>query len=153
VAAAWDLARRRIPNAVVAATGLAGLVVQVVDRGALAAGSGLAAAMIVIGLLYRPWTAGGIGGGDVKLAAAVAIWVGLGGLIGYVLGTAAAGGLVALGAYLLSARGVRREIRTNLALAAVEQSLPPAPPQAPGRVGVPYGVAIAVGAAIALWRT
>src|SRR5262245_34388005 len=102
VATCWDLAKRRIPNGVAAAAGLSGLVVQSVDRGLLAAGSGLAAAAIVIALLYRPWMAGGIGGGDVKLAAAAAIWVGLGGIVKYVLGVAVAGGLVAVVAYLYS---------------------------------------------------
>jgi Flp pilus assembly protein protease CpaA len=150
-ATVWDVARRRIPNGVVAIAALSGLVVQIVDRGLLAAASGLGAAVIVIALLYRPWTAGGIGGGDVKLAAAAAIWVGLAGMVRYALGVAVAGGLVAAIAYLLSTRSVKREVRTNLTLAMVDQSLPPVSPRAPGRVSVPYGLAISAGAIVALW--
>ena len=122
-----------------------------VDRGGLAVASGLGAAVIVIAVLYRPWTAGGIGGGDVKLAAAVAIWVGLGAMIRYALGVAVAGGLVAAIAYLLSTRAIKREVRANLTLAMVDRSLPPVALREPGRVTVPYGLAISAGAFIALW--
>jgi len=155
VATCWDLAKRRIPNTVAAAAGLSGLVAQALDRGILAAGSGLAAAAIVIALLYRPWMAGGVGGGDVKLAAAVAIWVGLGGIVKYALGVAVAGGAVAVVAYFCSTRAVRKEMKANLTFAAIDQSLQSLPsisPKGPGRVSVPYGLAIAAGAAVALWK-
>src|SRR5215467_13090610 len=76
VGVACDVTRRRIPNAISLLTAVSGLVVQVVDRGTVAALSGLGAATLTIALLYRPWAAGagGLGGGDVKLAASVAIW-------------------------------------------------------------------------------
>jgi len=148
----WDLARRRIPNLVTAAVALSGLIVQLVDRGPLALASGVGAAILVMAALYRPWLAGGIGGGDVKLASAVSIWVGMGGLFWYVLYVAVAGGLVAAVVYALSARAVRREVRANLTLAALDQSLPPVSPQAPGRLSVPYAMAIAAGAVVTLWR-
>jgi prepilin peptidase CpaA len=151
-AAGWDLARNRIPNMVSGAAALSGLVVQVADRGIVAAASGLAAAVIVVAVLYRPWLAKGIGGGDVKLAAAVAIWVGLGALVRYALGVAVVGGLIAIVAYFRSTRAVRGEVRANLTLAAVDQSLPSISARGPGRVPVPYGLAIAAGAIIALWK-
>jgi prepilin peptidase CpaA len=149
-ATVWDVVRRRIPNAVVAIAALSGLVVQIVDRGFLAAASGLGAAVIVIALLYRPWMARGIGGGDVKLAAATAIWVGLAGMVKYALGVAIVGGLVAAIVYLLSPRSIKREIKANLTLALVEQSLPPVPQREPRR-HAPYGLAISAGAIVALW--
>jgi len=150
--AAWDIAKRRIPNVVTGAAALAGVVVQLVDRGGLALLSGLAASVVSIALLWRPWVAGGIGGGDVKMAGAAAIWVGLEGLIRYALAVAAAGGVVALIMYVLSRKAVRQEVRTNLKLAALQQSLPPVEIQKPGRPSVPYGLAIAAGAAFALLR-
>jgi prepilin peptidase CpaA len=148
--AAWDIAKRRIPNVVTGAAALAGVVVQLVDRGGLALLSGLAASVVSVALLWRPWVAGGIGGGDVKMAGAVAIWVGLEGMIRYALAVAAAGGVVALIMYVLSRKAVRQEVRTNLKLAALQQSLPPVEIRTPRRPSVPYGLAIAAGAAFAL---
>ncbi|HVZ74109.1 MAG TPA: A24 family peptidase [Polyangia bacterium] len=146
----WDVAKRRIPNALTSVVALGGITAQIVDRGGLAALSGVAAAVVSIALLYKPWTAGGLGGGDVKLAAAVAIWVGLGGLFRYAVAVAAAGGLVAAMMYFLSRKAIRQEIKASLTLAALNQSLPPVPAPSPGRLTVPYGLAIAAGAAFAL---
>jgi prepilin peptidase CpaA len=148
--AAWDLAKRRIPNLVTGAVAVLGLVAQLVDRGWLSAASGLAAAVVSVALLYRPWVAGGIGGGDVKLAAAVAIWVGLESMIRYALAVAAAGGVVALVMYFSSRKAVRQDVKTNLTLAALQQTLPTVEVRAAGRASVPYGLAIAAGAAFAL---
>jgi prepilin peptidase CpaA len=151
VATSWDLAKQRIPNPVVAAVAVFGLVVQVFDRGILSAASGLAAASIVIALLYFPWTLGGIGGGDVKLAAAVAIWVGLGAFVRFALAVAVAGGLVAAVRYFFLRAPDRKEVRANLTLAALGQGLPSISQRGPGRV-VPYGLAIGLGAFVALWK-
>ena len=152
---AWDITRRRIPNAVSLLTAVSGLVVQAIDRGTVAALSGLGAAVLTIALLYRPWVAGagGLGGGDVKLAASVAVWMGLAKMIPYALTAAASGGVVAIVAYLLSDRPARREMRNNLALAAFEQRLPLVPAKAPGRVSVPYAVAVSAGAVITSFLT
>jgi prepilin peptidase CpaA len=150
VGTAWDIIKRRIPNAITGAAAVCGVVAQSVDRGGWALLSGLAAAVLTTFLLYRPWTAGGLGGGDVKLAAAAAIWVGLEAMFRYALAVAAAGGLVALVMYALSRKAVRRNVRTNLTLAALHQSLPTVSAQEPGRASVPYGLAITAGAAFAL---
>jgi prepilin peptidase CpaA len=108
--------------------------------------------LVTILLLYRPWLAGGLGGGDVKMASAAAIWVGLDGMIRYALAVAAAGGVVALIMYLLSRKSVRQEVRANLTLAALQQTLPTVEIRKPGRPSVPYGLAIAAGAAFVLLR-
>ena len=150
IGSVWDLAKRRIPNLVTGAAALLGIVAQLVDRGAWSAASGLAAALVSVALLYRPWVAGGIGGGDVKLAAAVAIWVGLGSMIRYALAVAAAGGVVALVMYFSSRKAIRQDVKTNLTLAALQQTLPTVEVRATGRASVPYGLAIAAGAAFAL---
>jgi prepilin peptidase CpaA len=149
----WDLARRRIPNAVSLTTACLGVLVQAMDRGGASALSGVAAGAVTVALLYRPWVVGGIGGGDVKLAAAAAIWVGLGGMIRYALAVSASGGAVAIVAYLLSVQAARREMKTNLTLAALQQRLPPVPEKTAGRVSVPYGVAVSAGALITFLTT
>jgi prepilin peptidase CpaA len=150
IGAIWDIAKRRIPNWVTGAVAILGLAAELVDRGAWGAASGVGAAIITVALLYRPWTAGGIGGGDVKLAAAAAIWVGLAGLIRYALAVAALGGGVALVMYFSMRKSIRQDVKTNLTLAALQQTLPTVEARAPGRISVPYGLAIAAGAAIAL---
>ncbi len=70
VASLHDLAFRTIPNALVAATALVGLALRVADGGL---GRGLAAmALVFAGAMFcclRGW----MGGGDVKLLAAVAL--------------------------------------------------------------------------------
>jgi prepilin peptidase CpaA len=150
IGSAWDIAKRKVPNLVTGAVAVLGLAAQLVDRGGWSAASGLAAAVVSLALLWRPWVSGGLGGGDVKMAAAVAIWVGLGGMIRYALAVAAVGGGVSLVMYLLSGKSTRREIKANVTLAALQQRLPPVEVRAPGRPRVPYGIVIAAGAAIAL---
>jgi prepilin peptidase CpaA len=146
----WDVAKRRIPNLVIGAVAVLGVAAQLVDRGGWSLASGLGAAVATVALLWRPWSAGGLGAGDVKLAAAVAIWVGLGGMIRYALAVAAAGGVVAFVMYLSSRKSIRQDIRTNLTLAVLQQTLPPVDAKTPGRRSAPYGIAIALGAAFAL---
>ena len=146
-----DLRRRRIPNSVSVAILIVGLLVRALDGGASAPLSGLAGFALVLAALYVPWRSGWLKGGDVKLAAAVAAWVGLSGLIWFVLATAVAGGLVSAACYLLTPAPVRAEIRANLTLAMLQGDL--SAPQAPraGRVTVPYAVAITAGAAVAFF--
>jgi len=149
-AAACDLWRRRIPNAVSVALLLGGLIVRALDGGFLASLSGLGASVLVAAARIRPWRAGGVGGGDVKLAIAVAAWVGLDKIIWFALATAVGGGLVAAACYLLARPSARAEVRTNLTLAALGGELPQIPTQRTGHVSVPYALAIAAGAAVAL---
>ena len=152
VAALWDVRKRKIPNLLSAALGMIGLVARADLRGWGALASGLMAAFAVIALLWLAWAKGRIGGGDVKLAAAAATWVGLAGLPMYLLFSAVAGGAVAVVSYLLSSRAVRTEMRGNLAIAAHGFGLPDAPIRGvDGRVSVPYGVGAVVGALVVLW--
>ena len=144
-AAVTDLARRRVPNAVTVFVLLSVLVVTALDGGVWASLSGLAALALVVLALYRPWSAGGIGGGDVKLAAATAVWVGLGGLPWFALATALAGGVVALACYAIAGKAARADMRANLTLAVVRGELPEMPTHKT-HVSVPYALAIAAGA-------
>jgi prepilin peptidase CpaA len=152
VAVVWDVGWRRIPNAVCGAVALAGLAVQLWDAGVLAALAGLAGGVLTVALLFAFWKRGGIGGGDVKLAGSVAIWMGPRLLPAYWLAAALAGGVVAAVCLMVSRRAVRQEIRQNLTLAALHKMMPDVPVATPGRVSVPYGVAIAVGTAFVWWR-
>jgi prepilin peptidase CpaA len=147
----WDLRHRRIPNAVSGFVFVAALVVRGIDQGALAALTGVGAAALVVAALYRPWLMGGIGGGDVKLAAATAAWVGFGQLPWFALATAAAGGAVALICYALARGPARADIRANLTVAVLHNELPSVPSHRAGHISVPYALAIACGAVVAFW--
>jgi prepilin peptidase CpaA len=146
VAAASDVALRRVPNALVAPLAAAGLAAQWVEGGAGAALQGVLGGAVVLLLLLLPWATGKLGGGDLKLAAAAAIWLGTPRLLDFLLLTAVAGAPVALGARLSHRVSLARSLRAA----------------APGGAGlgpllepetVPLAVAIAVGAMIALrWR-
>ena len=135
IAVIWDVWERRIPNAVCGAIAVSGIGVQYWDAGIVAAIAALAVGVGTIAALMVFWRSGGIGGGDVKLAGAVAVWVGPGSLLTYWLAAALAGGFVAAICFFASRRAVRREIRDNLTLAALHQMMPDvAPTAAVGRI-------------------
>jgi prepilin peptidase CpaA len=128
-----------------------GLGVHAYFGGARAVGSGLAASLVLLVALYRPWRMGGIGGGDVKLAAATGAWLGLSKLVWFALSAALAGGVVAAVCYVFASAAVRADVRANLVLASVHGQLPPdAASHRRGKVSVPYALAISAGAAVAL---
>jgi prepilin peptidase CpaA len=149
VAAICDLKRRRIPNVLTFGLLIVGLAAQAIFRGPLASLSGLAAGAIVILALYVPWNAGGIGGGDVKLGAASAAWLGLGHILPFALATAVAGGVVAFVCYVVARPATRAEVRANVTLAVLQGELPTVPTHRTGHPSVPYAVAIAAGTGIA----
>ena len=129
VAAAGDLARRRIGNRLALALALLYL------PAALAAGAGAAeiawhvgagAAVLAAGLALA--MANLLGGGDAKLLAAAASWTGFSALPAFLIAVALAGGVMALA--LLLARA--------LPGSRTADSAPPAR-------DMPYGPAIAVG--------
>jgi prepilin peptidase CpaA len=82
----------------------------------------LAAGLAVFVLLAGAFYAGMMGGGDVKLAAALALWFSPAGTVKFLVLMSLAGGLLTLG-LLIWHRGMKRE----------------------GRPEIPYGVAIAFG--------
>ena len=149
--AGWDMARRRIPNWANAALGATGLGAQALHHGGWAALGGLGAAAIVLAVLWKPWTTGKLGGGDVKAGLCAVTWLGLGLLIKFVLFGAVLGGVFAVASYLMSSRAARQDMRLNLKLAAM-RNLPEVPIRGGlGRVSVPFGAAAASAALLLLW--
>ncbi|ABS28149.1 prepilin peptidase [Anaeromyxobacter sp. Fw109-5] len=147
IAAASDVALRRIPNVVVVAVAAAGIASQAVVHGMGNAASGLAAAGITAGVLWPAWKRRMVGGGDLKLAAASAGWIALAGVPVYFVASALAAGMLAVVAYSASTLGARSAMRRNLvalALGSGSADLPLQP--VPGRAVVPAGAAFALGA-------
>lgn len=144
IAAASDLASRRIPNVLVLTAGLAGLAVSAGRHQLL---SSVAAALVCLGLTVPVWRRGLAGGGDVKLAAAAAVWVGLDHLFAFGLVVALGGGVLALVALLRASSAERRLVRANATASLATSRITVA--RSPG-TSIPYGVAIAVGAGLVM---
>lgn len=148
VAASSDVASRRIPNAVVVPIAALGLLARFDGGGIASAGSGAAAGAGLGALLVLAWKRGLFGGGDVKLTAAAACGLGVARLPEFLLATALAGGALAV-TVLGVDRVARSSLRTSAAGLVLGTSTPSRFAAGSGRT-VPYGAAIAVGAAYAL---
>lgn len=94
----------------------------------------------VLAATFTMFALGWIGGGDAKLAAATSLWFGLGNLGDYLALAGLFGGLLTLG--LLAARGY--------ALPAFAHGWTWATRLHDRRTGVPYGIALAAAALVAL---
>ena len=137
----WDLASFTIPNFLsVALIGLfavfafaAGLTLPAVGLHLLA---GLTGLVLGFGLFALGW----IGGGDAKLFAAVTLWLGFHDLMNYALLASVFGGVLTLA--LLALR--RWQLPAPLVRQAWALRLHDA------RSGIPYGVALAIGALVLL---
>lgn len=151
-----DLLERRIPNRAVlllllgwlAACSWAVSVAAVPYATALRA---LPGAALVFAVGFALFLTGRLGAGDVKLMSVLCLWVGYGQQTAFVMVTALVGGGVALALPLLNTvpvalaagiGGINRRLGINIAL----------PPVLPAELsqGIPYGIAIAVGAAYVL---
>ena len=150
IAAASDVGRRKIPNWLTVTVAVTGAAAQAFAGGPRAVGDALLAAIVVLALGIVFWAKRMLGGGDVKLAAAAATWVGLSRSPRYLIASALAGGLVATVCYLLSSSDRRFSIRANLYRLHAPQ-LPADVQSTSGVVLVPYGVAFAAGALFALY--
>ena len=140
-AGAWDLASFTIPNWIsiaLAASFAPAALLAGVPLSDIGVSFAVGAGMLVVGA--GMFALGWIGGGDAKLMAAAALWVGLRGLAPFAIYTALAGGLRALALVALRSAWLR-----PLAAAGPGWTQRLA---TPGE-SAPYGVAIAVGALIA----
>jgi prepilin peptidase CpaA len=97
-------------------------------------GNHVLASLVVLAVSFGLFAAGWIGGGDAKLAAATALWLGFSHLIDYLLIAAMVGGAMTL--FLLQAR--RIPLPETLAGTRWIARLHAAD------TGVPYGIALAV---------
>jgi prepilin peptidase CpaA len=143
-AGAWDLASFTIPNYLNAA------LLAVFALFALAAGFGLAAigwhllaglAGLMLGLML--FALGYVGGGDAKLFAVTALWLGFKDLVPYVLVASMAGGVLTLVVLALRQFPLPLPLLRHAWIAKLHD----------GSSGIPYGVALAAGVFILLPST
>lgn len=95
LAAATDLATRRIPNLLTFGAALAAFVYHAWEGGITGLGWSLAGWMVGTAVFFPFFVLGGMGAGDVKLIAALGAWMGPLGAVEIALAAAIAGGLVA----------------------------------------------------------
>ncbi|UEP29546.1 MULTISPECIES: A24 family peptidase [unclassified Burkholderia] len=133
--AAQDLRERRVSNRAVLAFAMLYLIAAALVREGFAPLAGhvaTAAAMLVVfgGLRHAGW----LGGGDVKLAAAVFLWAG-----------------PTLALPVLTIVGASGAACGLTMLAAVARQRRIAPAHTMATRGVPYGIALALGGVLAVW--
>ena len=148
-AALSDLLRRRIPNWMNLAILFAGLGAQALNggfgafaQGLLGAGAGL---LLLLPLFHKRW----IGGGDVKMVAAMGAWLGPSLTLWATLLGCAGGGLLALAIAATGGSPLRQDVTVNLTNAVLGQKVPSVPRREQSQL-VPMAVAFA-GAAIGVF--
>lgn len=146
VAAGYDVWRRKIPNWLTVGIAASGTAANVAAFGAMGAGSATSAVLLVLVLLTAMWRFGLIGGGDAKLGAAAAAWVGWGQTAPYLVLSALIGGAIAVACYAAAGAGARAIVHVNLSRLRAP-SIAEARAR-PGVVLVPYGAAFAVAALV-----
>ena len=143
--AAWlDAWHRRIPNALVAAVAVLWLA-TLPGHGPAAAIGALATAGGVLAAGMLLWRYGWLGGGDVKLAAALALWAGLPHAAGLLLAIALSGGALAFGSCLVWRSPILALAAAWLPRSAAACGQDDGPNVAASARSLPYGVAIASG--------
>ena len=157
LACAFDLARRRIPNRLLAFGLLAALVLHLASGSPSSLLSVYLAGFAVGMLMFLPlYLAGGMAAGDVKLMATVGAFVGPALAFQSSLATYCAGGVLALAIVLARRRG--RDAFANIGLLLQPMlmrlnrvPMAEAPPAPPSVGGMPYALAITAGTLVVLW--
>jgi len=149
VGAIKDVRRQRIPNWLTYSGLIAALVVRLGLGGWTELRGGLAGMLFAGGIFLLLFLLGGMGGGDVKLIAAVGAWVGLAQVGILLIMSAIAGGLLAVG-YALVHKRMLESLRNVVELVRhhLTEGLAPHPTlnvQQAGTLRLPYGLAIAIG--------
>lgn len=99
-------------------------------------GMHLAAGMVVLAITFALFAMGGMGGGDAKLLAATAIWMGFNTqLLNYLVTSAFLGGLLTLAILIYRRSPVAVYTSQNMFLRNLADTA----------VGVPYGIALGIG--------
>ena len=149
VGAVKDFRGHRIPNWLTYSGLVAALVVRPGLGGWTELRGGLVGMMFAGGIFFLLFLLGGMGGGDVKLMAAVGAWVGAAQVGVLLIMSALAGGLLATG-YVLVHKRMFESLRNMVELLRhhLTDGLKPHPTlnvQQEGTLRLPYGLAIAIG--------
>lgn len=141
-----DVRTRTIPNWLVGAIALAGLLHAALAGGPRALAPSLGGGAAGAAFLLLQWRCALVGGGDLKLLAALGVWLGVLRTFYVLLFGSILGGLLSLAALVALPREERRRVGHNLTGAVLTRDVG-TPSELSRRRGVPYGVALAVAAA------
>ncbi len=149
LAAAWDLRKGRIPNRLTYGWAVAALLLRAILFGWRGIGDGIAGGFASGAVFFLFFLVRAMGGGDVKLMAAVGCLAGVRHALPILLASAIAGGILAVG-YMISYRRGLRTLRNLGALLRFHLlfGLRPHPEinvENPEAIRIPYAVAIAAG--------
>jgi len=150
-----DLRTRRIPNVLTFSAAAAAVVFHGVNTGLAGIGHSLSGLAVGLVLFLPLFALRGLGGGDVKLLAALGAWMGPGATVWMALWAALAGGPLAL--VVAFSRGYLRKALENvwsLLMFWRIAGLRPHPSvnlSTPGAPRLPYALPIAVGLVVTLW--
>ena len=136
-AAVEDAVRLRIANVTVALVLISAIAAAIVAGPELRLWQNLVVFLALLAVGTPMFAAGKLGGGDVKLLASVGLWFDFGGAVWLLVAVALTGGVLALLVLVIRSFNWSDEIRRRVVLLR------------PGG-GIPYGVAIAAGALIAM---
>jgi prepilin peptidase CpaA len=143
-----DMRRRRIPNWLTLSGAGAGILVSAATAGWTGAAQAVAGVLVAFGLLLVPFALRGLGAGDVKALLALGSFWGPAAIAGSVPWMLIMGGLLAL--VVLGVRGelpaMLRRWALSLSTLRFTRKWIPATATAPGGGGLPFAVAIALGA-------
>ena len=147
IAAYTDCRWRIIKNILTLPAIALGLTLQVMAGGWAGLTAGLLGLGVGLGLMLIPFSFGQLGGGDVKLMAALGSLLGAFAILNVFLYTTLAGGILAMGIALYHKEGINTLRRTwHLARGLfIFRTAPVSPPDPRKTVTMPYGIAIAVG--------
>ena len=151
-ACAFDVRFRRIPNRLVAALAVGGALYvfsTMPPSAALPHVLGGGAAGLALWLPF--WLLRVLGAGDVKLAAAAGVWLGAVGVVEASLIGAAFGGVLAFWALARNGGVAAGAARFGAWMVASRAAGAIGPELTPRERRIPYGLAIAAGAALAAW--
>jgi prepilin peptidase CpaA len=161
VGAVLDFRNRRIPNYLTYSGLIAAVATRYIVGGWPALKSGFAGLLLAAAIFCVLFLVGGMGGGDVKLMAAVAAWAGAAQTTAILLAAAIAGGILAV-CYMLFRRQVLQTLLNTLVLIQHHLTAGPQPHpvlnvREPNTMRVPFGLAIAAGTLycvgnVFLWR-
>jgi prepilin peptidase CpaA len=157
VGAVQDIRGGRIPNWLTYGGLLAALAARLFMLGGPGLRDSVIGALAGGGVFYLLFLVGGMGGGDVKLMAAVGAWAGATQVVIVLFAAAIAGGIIAFG-FMIFHRQVRLTLlnTANLIRHHLTSGFRPHPVlniRDPSAVRVPYGLAIAIGTLYCLGRT
>jgi prepilin peptidase CpaA len=155
VACAFDIRTRRIPNALTFSAAVAGLMFHVANSGT--AGAQLSASGWVVGLLMLLpfFVLGGMGGGDIKLVAALGAWLGPSQTFWLAIYAGLAGGV--LGVITAVSHGYLRTAIANVSMmfgywsTAGFKAVPGVTLESSAAPRLAYAIPVLVGTVVTIW--